>query len=465
MERRGPDLKETPEAARIRRLTMSLPTPDSSVQKLQTTLHAKAKIEPNFKFYSLWDKITRMDVLIAAYKQCRRNRGAAGVDKETFEDIEFKGIEIWLGKLKQELDADIYRPQPLRRVSIPKGDGKSGERKLSIPTIRDCVVQTAAVLVLSPIFEADFLPSQYGFRPGLDAKMAIRRVYFHVTKFNRREIVEGDLKDYFTSIPHGDLLRSLSRRIADGTVLTTIKGWLTAPVCETKHGKMFRTSEAAKTHRGAAQGSPLSPLMSNVYFRRFLLAWKKFGTEDKLNAKVVNYADDFVICCKPGTAQAASVEMRRLMCKIGLTVNEQKTRISVLPNDTVDFLGYSFCRAYRKDGTAYVGTKPSKKAIAKLIRKIHEETSCRWNNMTAESRIVELNSIIRGWSGYFNQGPVLSSYKLIQRYTERRLRSWLVRKHKQRGAGYGRYPDEFLYGKLGLIKLPTVMADLSKAKV
>ncbi len=201
---------------------MSLPTPSETVGKLQTSLQTKAKAEPAFRFYALWDKVCRKDVLQEAYRRCRANAGAAGVDGETFGQIKANGQERWLEALREELATGRYVPKPLLRVWIPKSNG--GQRPLGIPTIRDRVVQMAVVLIIGPIFEADLLPQQYGFRPGLDAKMALRRVYWHVAQHGRREVVDADLRDYFTSIPHSPLLRSLSRRISDGHMFHIIKG-------------------------------------------------------------------------------------------------------------------------------------------------------------------------------------------------------------------------------------------------
>ena len=269
---------------------MSLPTSGPTVQKLQKSLHVKAKTEPSYRFYSLWDKMYRADVLREAYGRCRRNRGAAGVDGETFEQIEAYGVERWLGNLQQELKTKTYSPQPLLRVWIPKSNG--GHRPLGIATVRDRVVQMAAQLLLQPIFEADLLPHQYGFRPGLDAKMAVRRVYFHLTQWRRQEIVDCDLSDYFNTIPHGPLMKCVARRIADGAVLAVIKSWLEAPVRERLARGYQRRTEARDNHRGTAQGAIVSPLLANLYFRRVLLAWSKFGFARSLNAYIVNYADD-----------------------------------------------------------------------------------------------------------------------------------------------------------------------------
>ena len=241
---------------------MNLPTPDSSVEKLQAALQAKAKADLGYRFYTLWDKVCRQDVLAKAYHRCRANRGAAGVDGQTFEQIESAGVGPWLRSLQEELRRKEYRPQPLLRVWIPKSNG--GQRPLGIPTIRDRVAQMAVLLVIGPIFEADLCAEQYGFRPGVDAKMAVRRVHYHVTERGLKEVVDADLSDYFTTIPHGPLMRCLGRRIADGSVLSVVKLWLPAPVVERQDRTEQRTTVAANTNRGVPQGSPISPLASNL---------------------------------------------------------------------------------------------------------------------------------------------------------------------------------------------------------
>jgi RNA-directed DNA polymerase len=441
---------------------MSLPTPLNTVQTLQKALQAKAKAEPNYRFYSLWDKVYREDVLREAYRHCRVNDGAPGVDRVTFEQIEAEGEERWLGKLQEELRSKTYGPLPLLRVWIPKGNG--GQRPLGIPTVRDRVAQTAVLLVIGPIFEADLCREQYGFRPEVDAKMAVRRAYFHVAERGLSEVVDADLSDYFSTIPHGALMRCVSRRIADGHMLSAIKQWLRVPVVERTEDGERRTTEAADKNRGVPQGGPLSPMLANLYFRRFILAWKRFGHERRLSAHVVNYADDLVICCCPGKGQEAMEVFRSLMTRVGLTVNERKTRLVKLPKEMFDFLGYTIGRFYGKEGRAYIGTKPSKKAVRKLLLRIHEETSCRWNCQLPQERIPEINSLLRGWCGYFNQGPVTPIYRLIRQYTERRLRRWLMRREQRHGTGYKRYPDAHLYETLGLYELPTSRVAMLKAK-
>ena len=442
---------------------MSLPTPSKTVEKLQTSLQTKAKAEPAFRFYALWDKVCREDVLLEAYHRCRDNAGAAGVDGETFEQIDSLGSERWLGTLREELISGRYVPKPLLRVWIPKSNG--GQRPLGIPCITDRVVQMAAVLIIGPIFEADLLPQQYGFRPGLDAKMALRRVYWHVTQHGRREVVDADLRDYFTSIPHSPLMRSLTRRIADGRMLHVIKGWLTAPVVEVIDGRRIQTTEARRTKRGTPQGGVISPLLANCYFRRFLLAWHNHGHRDQLDAHVVNYADDFVICCQPGNAEAALERMAKLMGRLGLEVNTTKTRIARLPEDQFNFLGYTVGRFHGKDGRPYLGTRPSKKAVKSLLKRIHERTTRQWYPDEPASTAARISSMLRGWCGYFDQGPVIETYELIRAYTERRVRRWLMRRTGRRGVGFRQIPDEYLYETLGVYSVPRRRVDLPRSKV
>jgi group II intron reverse transcriptase/maturase len=404
-----------------------------------------------------------MDVLLEAYRRCLANAGAAGVDGETFEQIEAQGVERWLEMLREELLSGRYVPKPLLRVWIPKSNG--GQRPLGIPTIRDRVTQMAVVLVIGPIFEADLLPQQYGFRPGMDAKMAIRRVYWHVTEQGRREVIDADLRDYFTSIPHYPLMRCLTRRIADGRVLKTVKRWMTAPVVERVQGRSVQTAEARKKKRGTPQGGVISPLLANLYFRRFVLAWQLHGHQQQLNAHIVNYADDFVICCPPGRAETAMTRMQGLMACLGLEVNTAKTRIARLPEESFNFLGYTVGGFYGKDGHQYIGTSPSRKAVRALLKRIHERTSSQWYADQPQSTVKRISRLLRGWCGYFNQGPVLRTYDVVRRYTERRVRRWLIRRTGRSGSGFAQIPDKYLYETLGLYAVPMRRADLSRTKV
>ena len=451
-------------AATAAEIGVSLSTSRITVEKLQSSLQAKAKSEPSYRFYSLWDKIYREDVLLEAYRRSRANAGAPGVDGVDFEAIEAAGVDQWLKALQEELRSKTYAPQPLLRVWIPKRNG--GQRPLSIPTVKDRIVQTAVVLVLGPIFEADLAPQQYGFRPGRDAKMAVRQVYFHIVDHGRREVVDADLSDYFTTIPHGPLMRCVTRRVTDGQILSVLKRWLTVPVWErTNRGAILCTTEARNRKRGTPQGGTASPLLANLYFRRFLRAWYEHNHYRRLDAHVVNYADDLVICCRPGNGPEALSTMRRLMERLGLTVNERKTRIACVPEKSFDFLGYTVGRFYGKDGKPFIGTEPSRKAIQRIIERIHDETTRRWNPLPVEERVAELNALLRGWSGYFNEGRVIRAYRIIRVYTERRLRRWLLRRTGRRGTGYRQYSDEYLYGVLGLYRLPDNRAAVAKAKV
>src|SRR5438034_1498387 len=321
---------------------MSLTTP-FSVQKLQTALHDKAKESPSFRFYALYDKVYRKDVLAFAYACCKANGGAAGVDNQTFEDIETYGEERWLDELAQELKNRTYQPLPVRRVYIPKPDGK--QRPLGVPAIRDRTAEMAAVLVLEPIFEADLPLEQYAYRRDRSALDAVRHVH-KLIYAGHQEIVDADLSSYYDSIPHAELLQSVARRVVDGAMLHLIKMWLEAPIEETdEQGNKHRSTHNRDKGRGTPQGSPISPLLSNVYMRRFVLGWKKLGHEKRLQARIVNYADDFVICCR-GRAEDALVTMRVMMSKLKLTVNETKTRVCKLPEEKFDFLGYTFGQCY-----------------------------------------------------------------------------------------------------------------------
>ena len=314
---------------------MNLATP-LGVQKLQKALHDKAKGSPSFRFYALYDKVYRKDVLAHAYQCCRANGGAAGVDGQSFEDIEKYGVERWLDELAEELKSRTYRPLPVRRVYIPKPDGK--QRPLGVPTIRDRTVETAAVLVLEPIFEADLQPEQYAYRAGRSALDAVKHVH-KLINTGHGEIVDADVSGYFDSLPHSELLKSVARRVVDGAMLHLIKMWLEAPVEETdEHGRKHRSTRNRDDGRGTPQGAPISPLLSNLYMRRFVLGWKKLGHEKRLRAYIVNYADDLVICCR-GNAEEALATMRGIMKKLKLTVNETKTRVCKLPEEKLDFLG------------------------------------------------------------------------------------------------------------------------------
>ena len=440
----------------------NLSTP-KSVQKLQKALHAKAKTEADFRFYTLYDKIYREDILAHAYAQCRSNKGAPGVDGQNFEDIAAYGVKRWLGELALALREETYRPDSIRRVFIPKANGKL--RPLGISTLRDRVCMTAAMLVLEPIFEADLPPEQYAYRPGRNAQQAVVEVEELLFR-GRPDVVDADLADYFGSIPHAELLKSVSRRVVDRRVQHLIKQWLECAVEETDHrGRKTRTTEAKDKRCGIPQGSPISPLLANLYMRRFVLGWKKFGLERRLGSRIVTYADDLVILCRHGKAEEALQRMREIMGHLKLTVSEEKTRICSVPEGEFDFLGYTFGRLYSaRTGKARLGYRPSKKSIRRMVEKVHGLTAYSMSGQETTRVVGKLNRMLRGWANYFQVGTTSGAYRALDSYTAARLRRWLRHKYKVRRRGGGGYPPSYLYETLGLVRLTRLGCDVSWVK-
>jgi len=429
------------------------PNNSTPLQRLRAALLAKAKSDPKFRFYSLYDKMYRGDVLAAAWQKCRANRGVHGVDGQTFDDIEAYGLEQWLGELAEELKTKRYEPQPVRRVYIPKPDGT--QRPLGIPTIRDRVVQTALLLILEPIFEADLQDEQYAYRENKSALDAVQQVHAHLND-GYREVVDADLSGYFDSIPHEELLKCVARRVSDKAVLHLVKLWLVAPVEETdRRGRVQRTTRNKDEKRGTPQGAPISPLLANLYMRRFVLGWKTLGHQDQFRARIVNYADDFVILCR-GRADQAMAAMRSMMERLKLTVNETKTHVCRVADASFDFLGYTFGRMHSpRTGGAYWGARPAKKKVQAVCRQLNERAARVPLFAREEALISEVNYVLRGWANYFSYGTLSPAYRVVHRHAVHRVRQWLGRKFKIQGRGYYQFSDQHLTQNLGLLNLLT----------
>ena len=426
-------------------MVMSLETPEK-IRSLQRKLYCKAKAEPAFRFYVLYDKICREDVLGHAYALTRANAGAPGVDGVTFDEIEASGVEAWLAGLREDLVAKTYRPDAVRRVMIPKPGG--GERPLGIPTIRDRVVQTAAKIVLEPVFEADFEDSAYGYRPRRSAIDAVKEAHRLLCR-GYTDVVDADLSKYFDTIPHADLLKSVARRVVDRHLLWLIKLWLRAPVEERDGEGKRRMSGGKDTTRGTPQGGVVSPLLSVIYMNRFLKHWRLTQRGEAFRAHVVSYADDFVILSR-GHAAEALAWTKAVMTKLGLTLNEAKTSLKDARRESFDFLGYTLGpRHFPKGGRWYLAASPSKKSVRRLKAKISEllvpGNKGAWDEVRAR-----LNRILRGWSAYFSYGALASAYEAVDRHVYDRARNFLRQRHKAHGRGVDRFSREHIYGELAV---------------
>ena len=427
---------------------MSLQTP-ALIRTLQRKLYAKAKTEPAFRFYLLYDKVWRADILAHAYDLARANKGAPGVDGETFDRIEASGRADWLHRLGEALHTKTYRCQPVRRVMIPKPGG--GERPLGIPTIRDRVAQTAAKLVLEPIFEADLDPAAYGYRPGRSAGEAIPLV-LSLLRQGYTDVVDADLSKYFDTIPHDALMLSIARRIVDTDMLRLIKQWLQAPV-ETTGDDGKRRMEGGKANRlGVPQGGVISPLAANLYMNRFLKHWRQSGRGEAWDAHIVNYADDFVILSR-GHAAEAMAWTDATMTRLGLTLNRTKTRLCDARREQFDFLGYSFGpHCFRQTGRWFTGASPSRKSVQRLKDKVGAMlvpgNMGRWDDVRNA-----LNRLLRGWGGYFSPGSHYVADRAIEAHVYDCVRNFLARRAKMPARGIGSFRMEAVFGDMGVTRM------------
>jgi RNA-directed DNA polymerase len=381
---------------------VSLATPER-IRTLQRALYAKAKQEPTRRFHFLYDKVWREDILAHAYALSRANGGVPGVDGETFSRIDGYGVDRWLDELREEIRTGRYTAQPVKRVMIPKSSGV-GQRPLGIPTIRDRVVQTAATLVLEPIFEADFDEAAYGYRPKRSALDAVRTVHAAIDA-GHTEIVDADLSKYFDTIPHAELITCVARRISDGRMLHLMKMWLKAPVEATDERGHRRMRGGKKATRGTPQGGVASPLLANIYMHRFIKAFRKYGLDRRYGAVLVTYADDFVVLCRHGAGEVVDTT-RRWMASIGLALNESKTRVCHARCESFDFLGYTFGPMHSpRTGGRDNGARPSKKAVASIKdtirRRLRPGNHAPWEEVARD-----LNRTVRGWASYFSYGSV-----------------------------------------------------------
>jgi group II intron reverse transcriptase/maturase len=426
-----------------------LPAPDK-VRQLQIILYRKAKSKPGYRFWSLYGEVQRADVLRTAWRRVKANGGTAGVDGETIDDIaqDPNSEKEWLEAVREELHTRSYRPSPVRRVRIPKAGG--GERPLGIPTVKDRVVQMAVYLVLMPIYEADFHPRSFGFRPGRSAHQAVEEIR-EALRMGKTEVVDADLAKYFDTIPHRELMRRVSRRVSDGMMLKLIKAWLRAPVVEDVNGGRIKANPS-----GTPQGGVISPLLANIYLHPLDEAVNdNCRGPSGYKPRMVRYADDLVILCNPGEGEHLKERLDRWLKRRGLVLNEQKTRVIESRENGFEFLGFAFRWQQSQKGTSYAHVEPSSRAMQELRNRVRALTrrTCTWKDK--EAVIAEINQVTRGWGNYFALAHYHRIFRQMNGFTANRVRQWLWRKHGNASGKYRRWPDYKLFLSHGLYELPT----------
>jgi group II intron reverse transcriptase/maturase len=424
-------------------------TTPPKVQKLQRTLYGKAKAEPGYRFYSLYGELLRCDVLETAMSAVAGNAGAAGVDGQ--ECSAYTGSDEawaqWRDSLLEELRAKRYRPGPVRRVRIPKGEGKT--RPLGIPTVKDRVVQTAVALLLLPVWEADSHPHSYAYRPKRNAHQAMDAIKTAILS-GRTEVIDADLSGYFDSIPHRELLRLVARRVSDGRILALLKAWLRAPSVEhdPDTGRPIITSNRC----GTPQGGVISPLLANLYLSR--LDWQVNECCEG-RPVLVRYADDFVILSRPGQGAELLARLKRWLAAHRLTLNETKTRTLDVRADGFKFLGFGVSwRRARQSGRHYPHVEPHPKSQMKLREKLRDKLNHWTLWRSAEEVVPEVNRLLKGWGGYFHYANSTQVFNRMNLYATNRLRRWLWRKGASRKALWAAHPNKVLRERFGLYQLP-----------
>jgi RNA-directed DNA polymerase len=429
-------------------------TPEK-IRTLQRKLYTKAKQEPGYRFYALYDKVYRADILRHAYNLVRSNKGAPGIDGVSFETIEAgEGVELFLERLTEEVKNRTYRPMPVRRVMIPKPDGS--QRPLGIPTIRDRVVQMAVKLVIEPIFEADFCECSYGFRPKRSAHDAVDDVADALHK-GYSLVIDADLSKYFDTIPHAKLMAVVAERIVDGRILHLIKQWLKSPVVEKGKDGKNHISGGKRNSRGTPQGGVISPLLANLYLHLLDRIWERHNLERRYAARLVRYADDMVVLCARDTDKPLSM-LKHVLERLGLTLNEVKTNIVNAWDTSFDFLGFEiWMQRSMISGKAYPHVQPGKKAAARIKAQTTDLTRRALTPMPLPMLMERLNQTLRGWTGYFHYRNSTQVLKMVKWHAEERLRTHLRKRHKIkfRAGGYERFPGRVLYERYGLFKVPT----------